>query len=179
MASTSGIFMIETNIFTYFSKSWVLDTRCGSHLGNNMQELKNSRTLWKNEVSLRVGNGARVVAVAIGTYSLSLQSGLVLKLSNCYYVLVISRNIILVSYLAMNDGFLFNIKKNSSFFYLNDIFYGIRIFSNGLYVLDLEKPILNINTKKTKINKPNQSYLWYCRFGHIIKTRITKLHKQG
>ena len=47
----------------------------------------------KNEVSLRVGNGARVVAVAEGTYSLSLPFGLVLELSNCYYVLVISRNI--------------------------------------------------------------------------------------
>ena len=106
-----------------------------------MEELKNSRTLKKNEVSLRVGNGARVTTIAIETYSLSLPFGLVLELSNCYYVPIISRNIISISYLTMNDGFSFNIKGNSCSFYLNNIFYGVGIFSNGLYVLDLEKPI--------------------------------------
>ena len=109
----------------------------------------------KNEISLQVGNGSKVIVVVEGTYSLSLPFGLILELLNCYYVLVISRNIILLSYLPMNDEFSFNIKGNGCSFYLNDIFYGIWIFSNDLYDLDLDKPILNINAKKTKIHKPN------------------------
>ena len=60
----------------------------------------------KGEVDLRVGNGARVAALAIGTHDLTLLSGLVLQLSNCYYVPTMSKNIISVSCLD-NDGFIY------------------------------------------------------------------------
>ena len=52
------------------------NTGCGSHICNDMQGLRNSRKLTKGESDLRVGNGARVVVVAIGTYVLNLPSGL-------------------------------------------------------------------------------------------------------
>ncbi|WJX89163.1 hypothetical protein P8452_71180 [Trifolium repens] len=71
--TTSGIFVIEINLST--STSWVLDTGCGSHICTNVQELKESRELAKGEVDLRVGNGARVAALAVGTYNLTLPSG--------------------------------------------------------------------------------------------------------
>ena len=58
-----------------------------------------------------MGNGARVVALAIGVYDLTFPSGLVFQLKNCYYVPVVSRNIISVSYLDV-DGFHFIIKNN-------------------------------------------------------------------
>ncbi|KAI5430550.1 hypothetical protein KIW84_034942 [Lathyrus oleraceus] len=64
--STSGIFVIEINLST--SASWVLDTGCGSHICTNVKGLKMSRDLAKGEVYLRVGNGAKVVALAVGTY---------------------------------------------------------------------------------------------------------------
>ena len=66
-----------------------------------MQGLKNSRSLAKGEMDLRVGNGARVVVLTVGTYYLSLPSGLVLELDNCYYVPAMSRNIISISCLNM------------------------------------------------------------------------------
>ena len=47
-------------------------------------------------MDLRVGNGARVVALAIGTYELTLPSRLVLNLENYYYVPTMFRNIISV-----------------------------------------------------------------------------------
>ena len=94
-ASTSGIYVIEVNLS--ISTSWVLDTGCASHICLNVQELQRSRTLAKGEVDLRVGNGARVAALAVGTYYLSLPSGLVLELENCFYVPAICRNIISVS----------------------------------------------------------------------------------
>ena len=48
-------------------------------------------------MDLRVGNGARVVALAIGTNDITLPSGLILSLENCYYVPTMSTNIIYVS----------------------------------------------------------------------------------
>jgi hypothetical protein len=78
--TTSGIFVIEINLST--STSWVLDTGCGSHICTNVQELKESRELAKGEVDLRVGNGARVAALAVGTYNLALPSGLIIQLKN-------------------------------------------------------------------------------------------------
>ena len=75
-----------------------------------MQALRNSRALAKGEVDLRVGNGARVAAVDIGTYFLSLPSGLVLELDDCCYVSALTKNIISISYLD-KKGFSFIIKN--------------------------------------------------------------------
>ncbi|KAL9227734.1 hypothetical protein vseg_003386 [Gypsophila vaccaria] len=84
VATTSGIFVIDIHLSD--SASWVLDTGCGSHICSNVQGLTRSRRLGKGEVDLRVGNGARVAALAVGTYSFSLPAGLVLELNNCYFV---------------------------------------------------------------------------------------------
>ena len=50
---------------------------------------------------------------------------------------------------------------------------------NGLYILDLDMPIYNINAKRMKPNELNPTYLWHCRLGHINENRISKLHKDG
>jgi hypothetical protein len=143
-----------------------------------VQGLKRSRALAKGEVDLRVGNGAKVAALAIGTYMLTLPSGLIIQLENCYYVPAISRNIISVSCLD-KFGFAFIFKNNCCSIYLNDIFYATAQMNNGLYVLDFDLPIYNINTKRLKPNELNPSYLWHCRLGHINEKRISKLHKDG
>ena len=61
--------------------------------------------------------------------------------------------------------------------------YGIADSYYGLYVLNLDKPndanIYNINTKKSKPNDLNPTYLWHCRLGHINEKRISKLHQDG
>ena len=59
-ASDSGMFMIEVNMSLGQISTWVLDTTCGSHICNSLQGLKGSRTLEKDEVILRMGNGARL-----------------------------------------------------------------------------------------------------------------------
>ena len=53
-----------------------------------------------------------------------------------------------------------------------------RLF-NGLYILDINTPIYNINNKRLKTSDTNQTYLWHCRLGHINEKRISKLHKDG
>ena len=173
--TTSGIYVIEINLSTFVS--WVLDTGCGSHICVNVQGLKNSRSLVKGEVDLRVGNGARVAALAVGTYYLSLPSGLVLELDNCYYVPTMSRNIISISYLDM-VGFSFIIKNNTCSIYYGDIFYGDAHLSNCLYILNHDNPnaksIYNINTKRFRSNDLNTTYLWHCCLGHTNEKRISK-----
>ena len=181
-ASSSGIFVIEVNLSTSNSASWVLDTGCGSHICGNVQGLRSSRKLAKGEVDLRVGNGARVAALAVGTYDLTLPSGLVLELNNCYYVPAMSRNIISISCLDL-DGFRFVIQNSNLSIFRGDIFYCNGCLMNGLYVLNLEssdyKSVYNINTKKFKSNDLNPTYFWHCRLGHINEKRISRLHKDG
>ena len=103
--SDSGIYVIKVNLS--ISTSWVLDTGCGSHICINVHELLESRKSAKGEVDLRVGNGAKVATLALGTYHLSLPTRLILELENCFYVPTICRNIISVSCLN---------KKGYSFF---------------------------------------------------------------
>ncbi|KAK8499447.1 hypothetical protein V6N12_012501 [Hibiscus sabdariffa] len=69
-ASVSCIYVIDVNMST--SSSWVLDTGCGSHICTSVQGLHMRRNLAKGDVDLRVGNEARVAALAVGTYVLSL-----------------------------------------------------------------------------------------------------------
>ena len=61
-----------------------------------------------------MGNGARVAALTVEVYDLTLPSGLVFQLKNCYYVPVVSRNIISASCLDV-DGFHFIILWECSF----------------------------------------------------------------
>ena len=50
---------------------------------------------------------------------------------------------------------------------------------NGLYILNLNIPIYNKNTKWFKSNDLNPTYLWHYCLGHINENCISKLHKDG
>ncbi|KAJ9567261.1 hypothetical protein OSB04_003227 [Centaurea solstitialis] len=90
-----GIFIIDCLITSY--ESWVLDTGSGNHICNHLQGFNRRETLRKDRSNLRVGEGTMLVAEAVGSYSLSLPSGLVLELenstlSNGLYVLNLQEN---------------------------------------------------------------------------------------
>ena len=143
-----------------------------------MHKLKKSKRLNKDKVNLKVGNGVKVVALAGGTYYFTLSSGLILQLNNCYFVSIHYRNIISISYLALNE-FIFIIKgKCWSFFYKNSDFYASEDYINSLYILDFEIPLFNINFKKNRLDNKYPSYLWHYRLDRINETRIVKLHKE-
>jgi hypothetical protein len=173
---SSFIHMIEINHAS--CGTWVLDTGCGSHLCNHLQGLRNITTLARGDVDLRVGNGARVAAVSVGTYVIQLPSGFELYLYNYYYVLSLSKNIISVSVLD-KDGFSFSIKDNSCIFSLNDMIYGKAVSINGIYVLDQTTDIMHVSNKKVKVGDKDQTYLWHCRMGHINEKRVKKLIDNG
>jgi len=143
-----------------------------------LQGLRNITPLAKGDVDLRVGNGAKVAAVSMGTYVIQLPSGLELFLNNCYYVPSLSKNIISVSVLA-SDGFSFSIKDNSCIFSFNEMIYGKAVSINGIYVLDQTTDVLHVNNKKLKVGDKDQTYLWHCRMGHINENRVKKLIQNG
>ena len=76
-------------------------------------------------------------------------------------------------------GFEIIIRNNCCSFYLNNVLYGSAQLVNGLYILDQVNLIYNINTKRSRTNDSNQTYLWHCRLGHISEKRITKLYKDS
>ena len=126
-----------------------------------------------------MGNGARVTVVAIGTYFLNLLSGFCLYLDNYFCVPALTKNIIFVSCLN-KKGFHLNFYDNSCYIMLNDVFYAGGTLSNGIYILDMSNPILNINDNKRQIgDNLKSSYLWHCCLGHISERCMSELHKCG
>ena len=67
---TSDMLVIETNLTIFSSSSWILDSDSSTHLCTSMQGLEEVRGLREDEIALWIGNGARVAAVAVGTYLL-------------------------------------------------------------------------------------------------------------
>ena len=94
LEKASGVFMIDLCFSVNMDSTWVLDTRCTSHVCNMLQVLKTHRMLAKGEVDLRMGNEAKVAAVAVGEVNLKLVTGHSLVLDACYYIPSIIKNII-------------------------------------------------------------------------------------
>nr|GEW76497.1 cysteine-rich receptor-like protein kinase 2 [Tanacetum cinerariifolium] len=155
-ASGSDIFTIE--LYTFPNKSWVYDTGCGTHICNTTQGLRGSRKLKPGVLSLYVGNGQRAAVEAIGSYHLSIPSGLVIVLNNCHYAPSITRGIISVSCFDVPRDGIFEIDLSDS--YKNVSF------------------IYALSNKRSKSNL-DSALLWHCRLGHISKKCIEKLQHDG
>jgi hypothetical protein len=111
-------------------------------------------------LDVHIGNGAKVVAIAVIAYHLSLPSGLVFKLNNCYCIPSLCKNIISSSCLEEVDDYKIIIKNKHCSIYYNGIFYAHCPLVNGLYVLGLEnKSICNINMKRARLNDLNPTFI--------------------
>jgi hypothetical protein len=131
-------------------------------------------------LDVRVSNGAKVAAIAVGTYHLPLPSGLVLELNNCYCIPTLCKNIISSSCLEEVDGYENIINNKRCSIYYNGIFYAHCPLVEGLYVPDLEdKSVCNINMKRARPNDLNPTFIWYCHLGHINEKHIERLRKDG
>ena len=63
---------------------------------------------------------------------------------------------------------------------LNDVFYAGATLRNGIYILDMSNPILNVNDdKRQKGDNLKSSFLWHCLLDHISEMCMTKLHKSS
>jgi hypothetical protein len=119
-----------------------------------------TRRFIKGELDVRVGNGAKVAAIAFDSYHLALLLGLVLELNNCYCIPALCKNIISSSCLKEVYGYEIIIKNKRCSIYYNGIFYAHCPLLNGLYVLDLDdKSVCNINTKRAQLNGLNPTFI--------------------
>ncbi|GJR92396.1 retrotransposon protein, putative, ty1-copia subclass [Tanacetum coccineum] len=180
-ASGSGIFTIK--LYTFPNKSWVYDTGYGTHICNTTHGLRASRKLKPGALSLYVGNGQRAEVEAIGSYHLSLPSGLVIVLNNCHYAPSITRGIILVSRLY-DDGYVNRFVDNSIQVSRNNMVYFSAVLRDGIFEIDLSDSYTNVSSIYALSNKRSKSnldsaLLWHCRLGHISKKRIEKLQHDG
>src|SRR3954471_17590873 len=161
--------------------SWILDTGSVAHISNSIQELRNKRRFLRDEVMMRVGNDYQVEVLAVDMIHLSLPSGLVLILNKCYYVPVLSVNIVSGSCFR-RDHYSFESDTIGCAIYKDDVFYVHAPEKNGLFILNLDCDILHIDNVEAKRLKPSgeeHMTMWHCRLGHIGEKHIKKLHDDG
>ncbi|GJZ66294.1 retrotransposon protein, putative, ty1-copia subclass [Tanacetum coccineum] len=175
------IFIIE--LYTFPNKSLVYDTGCGTHICNTTQGLRACRKLKPGALSLYVGNGQCAEVEAIGSYHLSLPSGLVIVLNNCHYAPSITRGIILVSRLY-DDGYVNRFMDNSIQVSRNNMVYFSAVLRDDIFEIDLSDSYTNVSSIYALSNKRSKSnldsaLLWHCRLGHISKKCIKKLQHDG
>ncbi|KAJ9545029.1 hypothetical protein OSB04_024736 [Centaurea solstitialis] len=172
-----GIFMIDCLITSY--ESWVIDTGSGNHICNHLQGFTRRKTLRKDRSNLRVGEGTPLIAEVVGSYSLSLPSGLVLELDNCYYIPNMIKNVLSFD-LLVDQGFYYKYDYKMISVFKDNIFYFKATPVNGLYTVNLQdnsSEIYHISKRSKDIE--DQTYLWHCRLGHINKKRVELLLKGG
>ena len=122
------------------------DTGSMIHTCKSLQGLSETRRFARGELDVRVGNGAKVAVLAVGTYHLSLPSGLILELNNYYCIPTLRKNIISSSCLEKIGDFKIVIENKRCSIFCNGIFYAHCPLVNGLYIL-----ILRINLSVTLI----------------------------
>ena len=63
---------------------------------------------------------------------------------------------------------------------LNDVLYASGTLYDGIHMLDMSNPILNVHdNKRLKKDNMKSSYLWHCFLGDMSDRCMTKLHKEG
>ena len=62
------MFVIKSNLMVSSTSSWILDSGSSTHICTSIQDLIESRRLREDDMILRISNGAKIVAEAIGTY---------------------------------------------------------------------------------------------------------------
>ena len=109
-----------------------MDSSATSHICLSMQDVNQSRVLGKREVVLRVGNGASVVTLAMGTTFVSLHSGHVLVLYD--YIPNVIWNIVLILRLV-SHGYTFSFTCDKCLIMFDNVCVGKAVMINGLYFL--------------------------------------------
>src|SRR3954471_6430578 len=174
------IHVIDVYLTRARSSTWVFDTGSVANICNSKQGLWIKRTLAKDEVTMRVGNGSKVDVIAVGTLPLHLPSGLVLDLNNCYLVAALSMNFISGSCL-LRDSYSFKSENNGCSIYMSNIFYGHAPEMNGLFLMNLDcsdTHVHNIDAEPIKLNN-DSTYMWHHCLGNIGMKRMKKLHSDG
>ena len=135
---------------------------------------------------LHVGNGARVVVVAVGTYPIQLPSDFCLELRDCYCVPNVSRNLISISCLTQDD-YEISFNKDHYTIYLKNKMITRDHLINSLYhlradadeLINLSEQTMSAIRSKRSNDEVNLKCIWHLRLGNIGEERINRLVKDS
>ena len=131
------------------SNTWILDTVCGSHICNSLQQLQNIKGLKRGDLEFYDASGESISIVVVGTCMLDLLSDKILELKDSYYMLKIIKNIISIP-LLLKQGYEIRLMGNGCSIFFSNNFYGRGYIDSNLLIFVLNKNIFYIkkNIKK-------------------------------
>ena len=163
------------------TSTWIVDSGATDHVCNSLQGFRKTRRLSKGEHGLRVGNGARVWAEAVGDLELSFDCNRILFLKDILYVSCFKQNLISVSKL-MNHGYSVSFHSGVSISRDGTLICSGNMYGNLFYINPIGNQINNTQTEpnnKKRKTTSSDSYLWHLRLGHINPNRIQRLIHDG
>ncbi|KAG5553390.1 hypothetical protein RHGRI_011316 [Rhododendron griersonianum] len=174
------IFVSSHVMVAHSFPAWTVDSGATEHIVRDRVGYVEYRRIPKGSQDIKVGNGASVEVLGIGTYKLDLRGGRTLMLHDVLFAPDIRRNLLsLVTLLRL--GFKFVFENNGVSVYLGTSFYGCGFISDGFIIMDIEYHGFNnsIALLTTSDNVSDDSIVWHARLGHIGKDRMARLAREG
>ena len=116
---------------------WTVDSEAIEHVARDRVGFMEYHRIPIGSRDIKVGNGASVEVLGIGTYKLELHGGHTLLLHNILYALEIRRNLLSIVTL-LRLGFRFIFENNYVLLHLGTSYYGRGFISNCFLILDIE-----------------------------------------
>ncbi|CAO2827720.1 unnamed protein product [Amaranthus hypochondriacus] len=173
----------ESNMVDVNCNTWWIDSGSTIHVCNSLQGLTSLRKPVGAELSIYTGNRMQSPVEAIGTCTLILDTGFILKLEKTIYIPSFSRNLVSISRLV-RFGYSFTFLDDLFSLFFNSELIGNGKLIDGLYSLGLQNEATNnvmyvqTGLKRCVMNE-DSSILWHRRLGHISIERIKRLVKEG
>ncbi|GJT01405.1 putative RNA-directed DNA polymerase [Tanacetum coccineum] len=166
--------------------SWWIDSGSMVHIANSLYGFRTIQILERNQRTVKVGNEVDLNVEAVGTLSLILEGGFCLNLYGTLYVPSMTRNLISVSKLIIDD-FIFTFGYNKVYISLNSHVVGNDCLEGNLFKLYLDNHFSesllsfnvneNVNQNKRKQDPETSSKLWHQLLGHSSRDIMTRLVK--
>ena len=111
---------------------WTVDSVATEHVARDRVGFVENRRIPVGSKDIKVGNGASVEVLGIGTYKLELRGGRTLLLHDVLYAPEIWRNLLSVVTL-LRLGFRFIFENNYVLLHLGTVYYGRGFISNDFF----------------------------------------------
>ena len=147
---------------------WTVDLVATEHVARDRVGFVEYHQIPVGNRDIKVGNGASVEVLGIGTYKLELRGGRTLLLHDVLYAPEIRRNLLSVVTL-LRLGFRFIFENNYVLLHLGTVYYGHGFISNDFFflILDIEYYNNDSSVFLTSSDASDNSIIWHARLGHI------------
>jgi hypothetical protein len=164
-------------LVAHSSPMWTVDSAATEHVARDRVGFMEFHRIPIGSQDIKVGNGASVEVLGIGTYKLDLRGGRTLLLHDVLYAPEIRRNLLsVVTLLTFGFRFVFD---NGVYIYLGTTYYGCGFISNGFLILDLDYSSYDKSFALLTSSDNVDSIKWHARLGHIGQERMTRLAREN